>query len=279
MAAGSKWHDRCYKCKECGCALNSSNLRDRDKEIYCNNCYAKKFGAKGFGFGGAGVSGADSSVVAVDPLHGTAAIDAEIQRKLNLKFDSGKEASARAWLEKILDAKFEEKTLHEALKSGVRLCQALNKIIATKPIKEVSQSKFAAQQRENISKYINACKLIAMNKSEIFETEDLFDARNMVQVIENLYALSRRAGKYGLPIIEGTTVEPSASASSSPPVSVAASKPVASTPVSTPAASSAAAASSSSAAASSSAVTVCPDCGSGRSGDFCPDCGYDFTKH
>ena len=45
------YHKRCFSCKECSRALNSSILCDKDGEAYCKHCYGKLFGPKGFGFG------------------------------------------------------------------------------------------------------------------------------------------------------------------------------------------------------------------------------------
>jgi len=196
MAAGSKWHQGCFKCKECNASLNSSTLRDKDKEIYCEACYGKLFGAKGFrpGSGGAIASFDEKAAVEV----GTALIDQDIQRKLAMKFSEEKESQARAWLEKFLgEGKFEEKTLQEALKSGERLCAALNKAFGKQLCKSINKQKFAAMQRENISSYIAGCKLMAFDKAVTFETADLFEGTNMVIVIENILALSKRAVKNG----------------------------------------------------------------------------------
>ncbi|CAF96117.1 unnamed protein product [Tetraodon nigroviridis] len=55
LGAGNFWHKSCFRCASCGKGLESTTLADRDGEIFCKGCYAKKFGPKGFGFGqGAG---------------------------------------------------------------------------------------------------------------------------------------------------------------------------------------------------------------------------------
>jgi cysteine and glycine-rich protein len=51
MAIGKAWHKMCVKCKQCNKSLDSTNLTDKDNEIYCKGCYAKLFGPSGFGFG------------------------------------------------------------------------------------------------------------------------------------------------------------------------------------------------------------------------------------
>lgn len=32
--------------------LDSTNVTEHDKELFCKNCHARKYGPKGYGFGG-----------------------------------------------------------------------------------------------------------------------------------------------------------------------------------------------------------------------------------
>ncbi|OBZ90768.1 Cysteine and glycine-rich protein 1 [Choanephora cucurbitarum] len=48
--AGNKYHKMCLKCTDCGKRLDSTNMVDRDFELYCRGCYSKSFGPKGFGY-------------------------------------------------------------------------------------------------------------------------------------------------------------------------------------------------------------------------------------
>uniref|UniRef100_A0ACB8G3N7 Cysteine and glycine-rich protein 3 n=1 Tax=Sphaerodactylus townsendi TaxID=933632 RepID=A0ACB8G3N7_9SAUR len=52
MGGGKPWHKTCFRCAFCGKSLESTNVTDKDGEIYCKVCYAKNFGPKGIGFGG-----------------------------------------------------------------------------------------------------------------------------------------------------------------------------------------------------------------------------------
>jgi len=53
--AGQAWHKGCFLCVLCSKRIDSSNMCERDSEIYCRACYGKNFGPKGFGYGiGAG---------------------------------------------------------------------------------------------------------------------------------------------------------------------------------------------------------------------------------
>jgi len=284
-AAGRVWHTGCFKCKDCGLTLNSTTLRDRDGEIYCAHCYGKLFGAKGYGFGGGGgvglasgkYDGQQEGVVSSD------AINADIKRKLEAKYDQAQEAKCRAWLEEFLGENFKEATLQEALKSGVRLCKAINKIVGP-VIKQISDKQMAAMQRENIARYLQVCKNIAMNRADVFETDDLFLGKNMVLVLANLRALSEKA------VAKKTSASVITASGAAPPVEMAApvsyggggySAPAAAEPAAAePAAVEPAAAEPAPAAGGGGGGggEACPDCGAerGAGADFCADCGHKF---
>lgn len=51
LGAGNKYHKVCLKCCECGKRLDSTNMVDRDFDLYCRGCYSKSFGPKGYGYG------------------------------------------------------------------------------------------------------------------------------------------------------------------------------------------------------------------------------------
>lgn len=51
LGAGNKYHKACLKCCQCGKRLDSTNMVDRDFDLYCRGCYSKSFGPKGYGYG------------------------------------------------------------------------------------------------------------------------------------------------------------------------------------------------------------------------------------
>lgn len=50
---------------------------------------------------------------------------------------------------------------------------------------------------ENISSFLNVAEKIGCPKMELFQTVDLFESKNMVQVIDTMYSVSRSAAKKG----------------------------------------------------------------------------------
>jgi hypothetical protein len=128
---------------------------------------------------------------------GSDEIAAHIAARQAAHLDPDRGRKARAWLESILETKLEEPTLEEALKSGVRLCQALNKVYPGS-VRKINESKIAFMQIENISNYIKACQVLGFNKSLLFTTGDLYEGKNMTIVADNLYELARMAARKGL---------------------------------------------------------------------------------
>ncbi|CAF0949342.1 unnamed protein product [Adineta ricciae] len=51
IGAGQKYHKLCLKCSSCSTLLNSGNVSEHDKKIYCGGCYRRQFGPHGVGRG------------------------------------------------------------------------------------------------------------------------------------------------------------------------------------------------------------------------------------
>lgn len=51
-AANKTYHKLCFKCYQCNKLLEPNILTEHQGDLYCKNCYGKKFGPKGYGFGG-----------------------------------------------------------------------------------------------------------------------------------------------------------------------------------------------------------------------------------
>ncbi|CAF3802663.1 unnamed protein product [Rotaria sp. Silwood1] len=60
-AAGKVWHKTCFRCGLCKKMLEVPTLAEHEGDIYCRQCYTRKFGIRGVGFGiGAGALGMDA---------------------------------------------------------------------------------------------------------------------------------------------------------------------------------------------------------------------------
>ena len=144
-------------------------------------------------------------------------MSAEAARKKSAKFDPDQANEMLAWVKSVLnssgnDFDFEpivqdkdgEKNVAKPLKSGAALCALAN---AVKPgsIKKVNTSKMAFKEMENISKFLEVCESLGMNKIDLFQTVDLYEAQNIPQVVNAIFAFSRKARKIGF---EGPTLGP-----------------------------------------------------------------------
>jgi len=135
-------------------------------------------------------------------------MSAELAKKKAAKFDATLANEAFDWMREVLigdradqeivsllDEVTSEKDVHAPLKDGVVLCNLAN---AIKPnsIKRINTGNMAFKQMENIGNFLSFCKTIGCNKTDLFQTVDLYEANNIPQVINGIFALGRRCAKF-----------------------------------------------------------------------------------
>lgn len=143
-----------------------------------------------------------------------------------LKAPSGDtlEAEAKAWVEAMLQRPiFADVTFHEGLKDGTVLCELAN-TIKTSICPPPSMGKLPFHKMENISAYLRACTVLGVPTHELYQTVDLFEAKNLKAVAINLHALGRLVQQ--MPGFDGPTlgVKMSAAAAAKPAVKRASTK-------------------------------------------------------
>lgn len=133
------------------------------------------------------------NMAAAAPKYG---LDAELKGKMAAKRDPQREADAIKWIEAVTGVKFGPGGLQENLKSGVTLCKLVN---AIKPgsVGKIQDSKMPFVQRENITAYLDACRRLGVPDHDQFVTQDLYEGDNLVQVTQQIFALSGVAQKVG----------------------------------------------------------------------------------
>eukprot|EP01132_Coremiostelium_polycephalum_P007426 gene7426-9128_t len=120
----------------------------------------------------------------------------DIQKKKAQKYDSSLEKLARKWIEDVL--KIEELDLNvslfEHLKNGVLLCKLVNTL---KPgiIKRINESQISFKQLENIQNYLKACSQLGLQDTNLFNSIDLFENKDINLVITNILVLGKFASK------------------------------------------------------------------------------------
>ncbi|CEP17185.1 hypothetical protein [Parasitella parasitica] len=84
--------------------------------------------------------------------------------------------------------------LYEELKDGVLLCNLVNTL---KPgtIKHVGQRDLSFIKMDNITRFLQGARQLGLKSAQLFETIDLFEAKDMTAVIHTILALSRLTDK------------------------------------------------------------------------------------
>jgi hypothetical protein len=122
-------------------------------------------------------------------------LERDIQNKLKAKYDPKKEQEVKEWIEAIVERKF-EKPLSEELKSGIIVCELLNRIWPGAVASDKIHQKLTPfNMRENITAYLESCKVLGMSDVYLFDTDDLFLEKNMISVVDQFVSLSHLAKK------------------------------------------------------------------------------------
>jgi len=133
-------------------------------------------------------------------------MSAEVARKQAGKFDCDLALEAMEWIRDVLligsaDAQALASKLptevtamnhvHEPLKDGAILCHLINTL---KPgsVKKINGGNMAFKQMENIANFLTGCENIGVNKTDLFQTVDLYENTNITQVVNGIYALGRK---------------------------------------------------------------------------------------
>jgi hypothetical protein len=132
-------------------------------------------------------------------------LDQDLAKKRSEQYDNDNEKEVRGWISTILGEELPtDQSFQEILKNGVILCKLANKI---EPgiIRKINTSKMPFMQMENISAYLNALKKFGVPAHETFQTIDLYENKNMLQVLNSFFALSRtlndKGGYDNIPLI------------------------------------------------------------------------------
>ncbi|CAM9589930.1 unnamed protein product [Chrysoparadoxa australica] len=105
--------------------------------------------------------------------------------------DAELERHVMKWMESVLGQPFPPgESFGDCLKSGASLCQVIN---AIEPglIPKISESGLAYKQMENISKFLQACRKLGLKQECLFETVDLFEAKDLKMVAQCIHALGQ----------------------------------------------------------------------------------------
>lgn len=130
-------------------------------------------------------------------------LDHEIAQKFASKWDSSKAQQVADWLAGLANAPkgtiSSSTDFQNYIKSGVILCNAVNALWPNSiPASAISKSSMAFPQRENIVKYMEAAKKNGLRETDAFVTDDLYEGRNLVVVLDSIIALGQVAKDKGV---------------------------------------------------------------------------------
>eukprot|EP01119_Soliformovum_irregulare_P013730 TRINITY_DN3684_c0_g1_i1.p2 TRINITY_DN3684_c0_g1~~TRINITY_DN3684_c0_g1_i1.p2 ORF type:complete len:130 (-),score=44.36 TRINITY_DN3684_c0_g1_i1:99-488(-) len=119
------------------------------------------------------------------PVYG---LDAELKAKRDASYDPQLENEAKTFISANSGVQIND--FHEDLKSGVALCKMFNKFYPGK-ISKINTGKMPFIQMENIGNYLDACKAAGIPVTDLFQTVDLFEAKNLNQVVLHILTFKR----------------------------------------------------------------------------------------
>ncbi|KAI7861415.1 calponin homology domain-containing protein [Spinellus fusiger] len=122
-------------------------------------------------------------------------LDRDIKKKLDSKYSVEREQEARQWIEETIGEPLSSLDFHESLKNGVVLCKVIEKLVPGKGKHKVSAMPFI--QMENISTFLSGAEALGVPKHDLFQTVDLYERKNMTQVVDAIFSVSRYGYRAG----------------------------------------------------------------------------------
>ncbi|KAK7868117.1 hypothetical protein R5R35_005558 [Gryllus longicercus] len=112
------------------------------------------------------------------------------------KRDPDQEREAREWIEAVTGERFPPGVAYEdALRDGVLLCKLMNRL---QPglVPRINTSGGDYKMMDNLSQFQKACVKYGVPDVDLFQTVDLWDKKNIVNVTVTIFAIGRTAYKH-----------------------------------------------------------------------------------
>jgi len=116
-------------------------------------------------------------------------IKGQMQNLIASKRDEGFEKAALRWVYGVLGEPVPDVPIEVALKDGQVLYRFLQKVRPDLLKGKASSAEQPAKQRENVGHFIEAITKLGLRQSDLFQTEDLYEHKNIPQVMIALQAL------------------------------------------------------------------------------------------
>ncbi|KAF9189075.1 hypothetical protein BGZ50_000975 [Haplosporangium sp. Z 11] len=126
------------------------------------------------------------------PLPSTSAVDLAGKRLREQQLQDRFKA-AQSFIERTVGQRLASSDLHESLKDGVILCRLANRL-RPGTVEQISLKNLPFVKMENISNFLNAAKQLGVQSSDLFQTVDLYEGKDMNQVVSAILTLERVVG-------------------------------------------------------------------------------------
>jgi len=128
----------------------------------------------------------------------------ECAMKAQAKFDMERAQTALDWIAQMVgrDIDLKDGQLSDSdefgaiLKNGHLLCETINRL-RPGTVKKINTMKAPFKERENIEMYLKGCESYGLKTIDLFQVNDLYEAKNLYTVVDNLFALGGMAQKNG----------------------------------------------------------------------------------
>ncbi|XP_008425795.1 transgelin-like [Poecilia reticulata] len=123
----------------------------------------------------------------------------EVQSKIDKKYDPELEERLVKWIiaqcgPGVKEPEKDKTGFQKWLKDGCVLCELINSLHgANKPIKAIKTSSMAFKQMEQISMFLKAAESYGVIKTDMFQTVDLYESKDLAAVQRTLLALGSLA--------------------------------------------------------------------------------------
>ncbi|KAJ2503493.1 Protein kinase of the Mitotic Exit Network [Coemansia sp. RSA 1972] len=98
--------------------------------------------------------------------------------------------TAALFIETVLNERVDSCALHTTLRDGVVLCRLIN-TLRPGAIKRINTKRLPFVQMENISNFLAAAQSLGLDSSDLFQTVDLYEGKNIPKVVMTLLAIAR----------------------------------------------------------------------------------------
>ncbi|KAI7833360.1 kinase-like domain-containing protein, partial [Kickxella alabastrina] len=98
--------------------------------------------------------------------------------------------TAIKFIEAVLGLQLEASTLKDSLRDGVVLCRLIN-TLRPGAIKRINTRSLPFTQMENIGNFLSAAQKLGLESTDLFQTVDLYEGKNIPRVIMTLLTIAR----------------------------------------------------------------------------------------